>query len=83
MADARYNFTHQEIIEALLRKAGITEGIWQLGVEFGFAASNVASDEKGEELKPAALIAVNSLTLSSAEKPSSLTVDASKLQTLK
>lgn len=59
MAAARYDFEFKDVLQALVKEAGIEEGIWQLGVEFGFAASNVASEDNVDNLKPAAMIAVN------------------------
>lgn len=79
MAAARYDFEFKDVLQALVKEAGIEEGIWQLGVEFGFAASNVASEDNVDNLKPAAMIAVNRFTLSRAERASSLTIDASSV----
>lgn len=80
MADvARYDFTYQEVVESLLKHQGIKEGIWQLGVEFGFAASNIASDETGSDLKPAGILSINRLILVKAEALSNLAVDAASL----
>lgn len=76
----RYDFSYQEVVELLLAGQGITEGLWQLGIEFGFAATNIANDQKLNELKPAAVVAVNGIALSKVDTPSNLTVDASTLK---
>ena len=68
-------FKYPEVVEALLKQAGIHEGLWSLAVQFGLAAANAGPSD--EELKPSAILAVLALGISRADKPTNLTVDAS------
>lgn len=55
----QYSFTHKELVEMLAKKAGVTEGRWQLLVTFGFTAGNMGPDDKN--LNPAAFVAVSNI----------------------
>ena len=79
MADiTQLNFTHKEIIEALIVKQGITEGCWSLAINFGFGA--LTGGPTPEEAHPTALVAVTGLGLMKVEKGAQGTyVDASTL----
>ena len=37
------NFSHREIVEMLIRKQGIHEGIWMLSVRFNSTATNMGN----------------------------------------
>lgn len=75
MAEAtQFTFSHREVVEALIKKQDIHEGLWALYVEFGLGAGNVGPDENA--LNPAAIVAVGKIGLLKAETPSNLTVDA-------
>lgn len=74
---SQIKFSLQELTEILVKQQGLSEGHWQLMVEFGFGASNAGPNEK--DVKPTALIAVQALGLSRAPGPGPLTIDASKL----
>ena len=69
-------FTHKEVVEALLRKQGIHEGIWALWVKFGLKAINVGSSDT--DVSPAAVLAILELGLQKADKETSIAVDAAK-----
>jgi hypothetical protein len=72
----QYTFKHQEVVEALIKKAGLHEGKWQLSVNFGLAGINMGPSES--EIVPAAAVGVLSIGLLRAkpESPSALVVDA-------
>lgn len=77
---ANYVFTHKEVVEALIRHQGIHEGLWALYVEFGIGAANIGNDPNSpENLVPAAIVPIVKLGLQKAEKPSSITADAAKV----
>ena len=80
MADVmQLNFTHKEIIEALIVKQGITEGCWSLAVNFGLGAATAGPTP--EESHPTAFVAVTGLGLSKVEPGTPGTyVDASTLK---
>lgn len=72
----RYSFTYKEVLEALVKKAEIHQGIWQLVVNLGLSGLNAGPSE--DQVVPAALVAITNLGLQKAtpESPSNLTIDA-------
>lgn len=78
MAEAtQISFKHAEIVELMLKKQGIHEGIWGLFIKFGMGASNVGPTET--DLNPAAIIPVLEIGLQKFEKESNIAVDAAKV----
>ena len=78
MAEAtQISFKHVEIVELMLKKQGIHEGIWGLFIRFGMGASNVGPSEA--ELVPAAIIPVLEIGLQKFEKVTNLSVDAAQV----
>ncbi|MBM3774274.1 MAG: hypothetical protein FJW37_03840 [Acidobacteria bacterium] len=75
MAEAKqFVFTHREVVEALLKKQGIHEGIWGLYIRFGIKAANVGGSPS--ELMPSAIIPVLEIGLQKFDKESNIAVDA-------
>jgi hypothetical protein len=74
---SQISFSYKEVVEALVKKQGIHDGIWGLFVKFGIQATNIG--ESQNELKPAAIIPVLELGLQKFEKENNLTVDAAKI----
>jgi hypothetical protein len=78
MAEAtQYNFPLKEVAELLIRKAGATEGLWTIGVNFTIGAGAVGPD--AEHVRPSAFVGVDQLTLTKASEPGPLTFDAATL----
>jgi hypothetical protein len=78
MADAtQYVFSYREVAEMLVRKQGITEGIWGLYVRFSLAAVNVGPSD--ESLQPAAIVPLAEIGIQRFEKLNNLSVDAADL----
>ena len=73
----QYSFSHQEVVESLLRYHGIHEGEWMLRIEFGLAASNIGPSQ--DQLMPAAVVGILKLGIQKADSPSNLSVDAAKV----
>ena len=72
-------FTHKEVVEALLRRHGISDGIWALYVKFGIKGLNVG--ESNASLNPAAVIPILQIGLQKGDKgESNISVDAKKLR---
>jgi len=69
--------THKETVEALIKYQNIHEGIWQLYVEFGIGAANIATGP--DQFSPAAIVPINKIGLLRVEQEGPLTVDASKI----
>ena len=70
-------FSHKEVVEALLKKQGIHEGIWGLYVKFGIKATNVGASSG--DLVPAAIIPILQLGLQVFEEENAIAVDAAKV----
>jgi hypothetical protein len=72
----QYTFKHQEVIEALIKKAGLHEGKWQLVMQFGLAGLNMGPSPG--EVMPGAAVGVVSIGLQRAkpDSPESLVADA-------
>ena len=70
-------FTYQEVAELMVRKLGLTEGLWGIYVKFGIAAANAGPGP--EDLKPTAFVPLLELGLQRMDEPSNLTVDAAEL----
>jgi hypothetical protein len=55
-------FTYKEVVEALLKRTDIHEGLWALHVEFGLGALNAGPSE--QDLKPSAIVPATAYSLS-------------------
>ena len=44
---SQFKFDHKEVVEALIKKQGLHEGIWQLSIEFGFGAAIIGAPTPG------------------------------------
>ncbi len=76
MAEAsQITFSPKEIVEALVKKQNIHEGIWGLYVKFGIQAANVAFG--AADLLPAAVIPVMEIGIQKFDEVNNLSVDAS------
>ena len=75
----KYSFTYKEIVELLVKQAGLHDGRWQLVASFSISGTNAGPSE--DQVVPAAVVGVTSMALQKAapESPSSLTVDAAKV----
>jgi hypothetical protein len=75
----RYIFKYQEVLEALIKKADLHEGKWQLIMSFGLAATNMGPNEI--EIVPGAALAVTWIGLQKAadNSPKALTADAAEI----
>ena len=72
----QYTFNYPEVLEALIKKAGLHEGKWQIVMTFGLAGVNIG--QSPAEMVPGAAVAVASVGLVKAmpESPPSLVMDA-------
>ena len=70
-------FSYKEVVEALIKKHDLHEGLWGLNVNFGLQATNVGPNDT--DLKPAGLLAILGIGLQKMEKETNLTVDAAKV----
>lgn len=71
------SFTYKEIVELLIRRQGLREGIWGLYVKFGLGATNLGPAQ--DQLTPTALVGVAEIGLRRFDVESNLAVDAAKV----
>jgi hypothetical protein len=67
-------FSYKEVVEALLKKENIHEGIWGMYIEFGISAANVGPDK--DNLHPAAIVPVVKIGLQKFPEENNLSVNA-------
>jgi hypothetical protein len=79
-------FDYNEIVELLVRKQGIQEGIWALSIEFGIAAANLGGIKAGDDISnppsqvtPTALIPIQRIGIVKTDQLSNISVDAAKV----
>lgn len=70
-------FSHKELVELMLRKEDIHEGIWMISIRFGMQATNFGQAPDGSDVQPTALIPVSSIGIHRTDKLSNIAVDAS------
>ena len=70
-------FTHKEIVELLLKKQDIHEGIWGLFIKFGLKAANIGASPT--DMMPSAIIPVLEIGLQKGKEEGNLFVDAAKV----
>jgi len=74
-----YKFSHKELIELMIKSAGVHEGDWMLQVNFGFTAGNFGPDNENMMPGGAALINHVGITKATRESPKGLVVNAAKV----
>ena len=72
----QYQFELREVARLLLKKQGISEGLWTIGMNFGLAPV-LAGPEPGKE-RPSMLVSVDKILLTRANEAGPMTVDASE-----
>jgi hypothetical protein len=71
---SQISFSYKEVVEALIKKHGLNEGLWMLAVNFGLQATNIGPTDA--DLKPAAIVGLLGIALQRADKETNLTVNA-------
>ncbi|WP_369723304.1 hypothetical protein AB8Z38_04525 [Bradyrhizobium sp. LLZ17] len=69
----------KELVELLIKNAGVHEGKWMLLVNFGFGAMN--GGPSPDQMMPTAVVALQSIGIQRAEEgaPPSMVVDAAQV----
>lgn len=70
-------FSHKEVVEALLRKQNIHDGIWGIYIKFGIQGANVGSSSG--DLQPAAIVTVLQIGLQKFDAENNISVDAARV----
>jgi hypothetical protein len=80
MAEAtQFLFNHKELVELMIKKQGLHEGIWSLSVRFGMQATNFGLSQDGADVLPTAIVPVMELGIHRTEKENNISVDAAKV----
>ena len=74
-----YKFDFKEIVEVLIKKENIHEGIWGIYLEFGIQGANINTTPEKDTFLPAAIVPVVKIGIQRLEKENNLAVDASKI----
>ncbi len=78
MAEAKQIvFTYKEVAECLVKKQGITQGIWGLYIKFGIQGVNIGPTP--DNVHPAAIVPVLEIGLQKMDEETNIAVDAAKL----
>jgi len=73
-------FSHKEIVEVLLKKQGIHDGIWGIYIKFGLQGANIGSSpEATADVVPAAVVPVLQIGLQKFDAESNIAVDAARV----
>lgn len=79
----RISFSHQDVVECLIKKQDIHEGIWAISIGFGFGAGNIADPQNEENLLPAGIMPISNIGIERVdEHQANLSVDASLVNPL-
>jgi hypothetical protein len=83
MAEAnQYIFSHRELVETLIQKQKLHEGIWTLAFQLGMGAAQVPSPTgggSGNDTVPAAIVSILAVGLQKADKEGPIALDAAKV----
>src|SRR5205814_8275016 len=69
---------YKDVAAALVRQAGLHEGVWAVFFEFGIAATNIADQSSGK-VTPTAIIPVVRMGLRRSTTVDELSVDAAEV----
>jgi len=72
-------FSYREVVELLIKKQDLHEGIWSLNVKFGMKATNIGTSPESNDNIPTAMVGVLQIGLHRGDKENNLSVDASKI----
>jgi hypothetical protein len=77
-------FTHQELVELLVKKSGVHEGFWGISFEVGMGAAPPVTPASipGAKIVPAFMVLINKVGIMRFEQPNPMTVDASQVNPL-
>lgn len=69
------DFSHKEVVTALLKSANIHEGIWMLAARLGLAAANVQIPGSND-INPSAIVSILNLRIEKTTEVNDLSADA-------
>jgi hypothetical protein len=73
-----------EVAKTLLREQGITEGFWQVGIQYHLNVGNMLHAANGQKLPPGVpcptiAVSILGLNLVKVDQPGEMTIDAAEL----
>ena len=78
----QYNFEHKDVIETLIRKQDLHDGVWTISFQLGMGVTKANSPTGGDPV-PAAVVSILSVGLQKVDKEGPLAVDAAKVNPAK
>ena len=79
----QYLFNHKAIVEDMIKRQGLHEGLWMLTIELGLKGTNVQTQTaEGNVLTPAGVLTISRLGITRTNQANDLTVDAAKVNPL-
>jgi hypothetical protein len=75
----QYVFSHKELLEMLVKQAGVHEGKWAILANFGFTAANFGPTP--EQMSPGVVVTVLQVGIQKAgpDTPEAITIDAAAI----
>lgn len=70
----KITFSYQEVVEALVKKQGIHEGIWGIYLEFAIGGANIGTGN--DDILPSAIIPVVKIGLQKTNEITNISLDA-------
>ena len=70
------DFSHKEVVTALLKSSNIHEGVWTLAVKLGLTAANIQLHGTND-ISPCGIVSILSLRIEKTTEINALSVDAS------
>jgi hypothetical protein len=71
------SFSHREVVEALLKKHGIHNGIWGIFIKFGIKGANFGASPS--DVLPTAIVPILEIGLQRFKEENNIAVDAAKV----
>ncbi len=79
----QYVFSNKELLELLIKQAGVREGRWVLMTNFGIMPGNFGSavEQAAQQIAPGVAVVINEMGIqrATAEMPEQMSVDAALL----
>lgn len=81
----QYFFNYKAIVEDMIKRQGLHEGLWKLTLELGLTGTNVEVVEAGGDsrLAPAGIVTILRIGITLAKEANDLTVDAAEVNPLR
>ena len=76
----KFVFEYKEIVELLIKKEDIHEGLWTINLDLSLKGANMGPSD--EQLVPVAMIAILRIGIQRVEEKTNLTVDSSEVNPL-